>query len=70
MKTISLEVEDNNLDTLLTIIKNLKDGIVKNLKVDNSIGFVSESEQNYYENLLNNMSNEDKTISSKELCKI
>lgn len=74
MRTIQLQVEDNNLDTFLTIINNLKNGIVKNFKIDeqidNPIQTVSDEEQSYYEDLLNNMSDEDKTISSKESIKI
>jgi len=74
MRTIQLQVEDNNFDTFLTIINNLKSGIVKNFKVDeqidNSIQTVSDEEQDYYEDLLNNMSDEDRTISSKECIKI
>lgn len=30
MKTIHLQIEDNKVDVFLNIVKNLKDGIVKN----------------------------------------
>ncbi|MDD5400714.1 MAG: hypothetical protein PHQ93_05985 [Sulfurimonas sp.] len=34
MRTIQLEIEDKSLDLFLSIINNLKDGIVKNFKID------------------------------------
>lgn len=73
MKTIQLQIDDNNYDSFLTIIKNLKDGFIKNFTVSNTkntIEAVSFEEQNYYENLLKNMSEDDRTISSKESIKI
>lgn len=33
MKTITLEVEDSSLDTVLVLIKSLKDGMIKNFKI-------------------------------------
>lgn len=36
MAKISFEVESKNLSTILTILKSLKIGMVKNLKVDES----------------------------------
>ena len=35
MKTIEVQIEDNSLDMFLSIINNLKDGIVKQFKIDN-----------------------------------
>ncbi len=74
MRTVQLQIEDNNFDTFLTIIHNLKNGIIKNFKVDGqsdkSIEMVSDLEQNYYENLLHNISDEDKIVSSKESIQI
>lgn len=34
MSKIVLDVNDNNLTTLLTILKNLKTGMIKSIKVD------------------------------------
>jgi len=33
MQTIQFNIEDNKLDTFLTLIENLKDGMIKNLTV-------------------------------------
>lgn len=33
MQTIQLQIDDNKLDTVLTVIENLKDGIVKNITI-------------------------------------
>ena len=56
----------------MTILNNLKKGFIKNFSVENNndIKTVSDHEQNYYENILNNMSDDDKTISSKESIQI
>ena len=34
MNEIKISVDDKNLDTVLTIIKNLKDGLLTNIKVN------------------------------------
>lgn len=73
MKTVQLTVEDNRLETLLTIIKNLKKDIVKEINIIDidsfSIPVVSDEENQYYKN----MSNDDKIIalekSFKFICK-
>jgi len=33
MQTIQFDIDDNKLDTFLTLIENLKDGMIKNLTV-------------------------------------
>ena len=33
MQTVRFDIEDNHLDILLTLLHNLKDGMVRNLKV-------------------------------------
>ena len=35
MSRITLDVEKKDLETVLTILNNLKNGLVKNIKVDN-----------------------------------
>jgi len=72
MKTIQLQIDDKNYDSFMTILNNLKKGFIKNFSVENNndIKTVSDHEQNYYENILNNMSDDDKTISSKESIQI
>ena len=34
MHTIKLDINDNNLETVLTILKNLKAGLISKLEVD------------------------------------
>ena len=36
MKTIQIEIDDKNFETFMTIIKNLKNGMIKNLEVKDS----------------------------------
>ena len=36
MKTIQLQIDDKNFETFMTIIKNLKNGMIKNLEVKDS----------------------------------
>jgi len=73
MKTIQLQIDDNNYDSFMTILKNLKKGFIKGLKVDSDstdVEFVSDKEQQHYEKLLNNLSAYDKIISSTESIQI
>jgi len=39
MQTIQFDIEDNKLDTFLTLMENLKEGMIKNLTIshDNSL---------------------------------
>jgi hypothetical protein len=74
MRTITLEVEDNNYNSFLTIIENLKDGFIKSFTVENKnlndIESVSYEEQQEYEDTLNALTIDDKSISSRELISI
>ena len=54
----------------MVILKNLKDDFIKKFIVKDDIDFVDKNEQNYYENLLQKMTKEDKEISSKEIIEI
>ena len=36
MKTIQIEIDDKNFETFMTIIKNLKNGMIKNFEVKDS----------------------------------
>jgi hypothetical protein len=66
MKTIELEIEDSNFETFKILIDSLKEGIVKNFKVKESIEEVSDEEQHYYEELLSNRTPEDKEVAFRE----
>ena len=72
MKIIQLQIDDKNYDSFMTILNNLKKGFIKNFTVNNGteIKTVSDTEHKYYEDILNNMSEDDKTISSKESVQI
>ena len=72
MKTIQLQIDDNNYDSFMTILNNLKKGFIKSLKVDSdsTVEFVSDKEQEEYEKLLNTFSTDDKVITSKESIQI
>lgn len=72
MKTIQLQIDDNNYDSFMTILNNLKKGFIKSLKVESAstIDFVSDEEQLNYEKLLNSFTADDKSISSRESIQI
>ncbi|MEA3315963.1 MAG: hypothetical protein U9Q30_08925 [Campylobacterota bacterium] len=42
MKTITLEIEDNNYKAFLNIIDNLKDGFIKNYSVNEKDNYQKE----------------------------
>ena len=79
MKTIQLKVDDSQLDTFLTIVRNLQNGMVRDIVINDTKGAlasqgntapwieeVSDEENAYYVNVFKTMSDEDKSISSKE----
>jgi len=70
MKTIQVQIEDDKFNDFMVILKNLKDDFIKKFIVKDDIDFVDKNEQNYYENLLQKMTKEDKEISSKEIIEI
>ena len=70
MKTIQLQIEDDKFNDFMVILKNLKEGFIKKFIVKDEIEFIDENEQKYYENLLQNMTKEDKEVSSKEIIEI
>ena len=37
MSKVTIDVKNDNLETVLTILENLKDGLVENIQVDKSI---------------------------------
>jgi len=70
MKTIHIQVDDENLESFLIILKNLKNGFIKNFIIEDEIENVDDKEQEFYENLINNLTEEDKKVSSKEIIEI
>ncbi len=55
MKTIQLQIDDNNYESFLNIIQNLKDGFIKSFKVIND-----EKEVPLNKNLINNEDSKSK----------
>jgi len=74
MKAIYLQIEDSKFDIFMNLIQNLKDDIIKNFYVENislnNIETVSDKEQQEFEQIINIMDEDDKTISSKEIVSI
>lgn len=68
MKTIQLQVEDDNYESFLTIIKSLKKGMVKNFAVKESDFLVDDFEQtkNYFQKSLENIENGNTQLLSEE----
>ncbi|WP_419777578.1 hypothetical protein [Malaciobacter marinus] len=46
MAKISFEVESKNLNSILTILKSLKSGMIKNLKIDESKKSLNTQDKN------------------------
>jgi D-ribose pyranose/furanose isomerase RbsD len=65
MQKVILEVDDNHLNDLLLILKNIK--IVKNIT---TIEEVDEKEQEYYEKLLKSLNDKEREIVYKEIVEI
>ena len=68
MKTIQLQVEDDNYESFLTIIKSLKKGMVKNLAIKENDSIIDDFEQTkiYFQKCLENIENGNTQILSEE----
>lgn len=70
MKAIQLKIEDNRLETFLTIINNLKKDMIQEITISDidtfSIPTVSDTENEYYANIISNMNSDDKIIASEK----
>lgn len=66
MKAIHLQIDDKNYEPFLSIVKSLKKGFIKNLVINDVIETVSDKEQKEYEDILQNMSDDEKIVSSKD----
>jgi glutamine synthetase type III len=68
---LTIDVKDSVVDKIMYLLDNLKADVKIIRKTDTQlIEEVSDKEQNYYENVLHNMSEDDKIISSKESVEI
>jgi hypothetical protein len=56
MQTVQIQVDDRYFDSFLALVNNLKDGMVKSVKIDNealsSIDKQYEINKNYFQNAL------------------
>lgn len=68
MKTIQLQVEDDNYESFLTIIKSLKKGMVKNLAIKENDSIIDDFEQTkiYFQKCLENIENGNTQLLSEE----
>ncbi|MDZ7817541.1 MAG: hypothetical protein U5K55_02520 [Aliarcobacter sp.] len=68
MKTIQLQVEDDNYESFLTIIKSLKKGMVKNLVIKENDSIIDDFEQTkiYFQKCLENIENGNTQLLSEE----
>ena len=75
MQTVQLQIEDSKLETFLTLIDNLKDGIVQKLTVNPTDEFEEytktqqfQDDKNYFQTVLKDLeSGKVKTISHKDV---
>ena len=68
---LTIDVKDSVVDKIMYLLDNLKADVKIIRKTDTKkIEIVSDEEQSYYENIINNMTEDDKIISSKESLKI
>ena len=68
---LTIDIRESAIDKIMYLLDNLKSDVKIIKKTDTQqIESISDEEQNYYENLLNNMSEDDKIISSKESIQI
>ena len=68
---LTIDVKDSVVDKIMYLLDNLKADVKIIRKSDTQlIETVSDKEQNYYENLLHAMSEDDKIVSSKESVQI
>ena len=68
---LTIDIRESAIDKIMYLLDNLKPDVKIIRKTDaQQIESISDEEQNYYENLLNNMSEDDKIISSKEVIHI
>ena len=68
---LTIDIKDSVVDKIMYLLDNLKSDVKIIRRTDTkAIESVSNEEQNYYESLLHNMSEDDKIVSSKESVQI
>ncbi|MCF6244260.1 MAG: hypothetical protein L3J43_04435 [Sulfurovum sp.] len=64
MQTIQIDIADNNVDTFLTIVSNLKNNMVHNIKFQGDTHY--EETKAYFHNALEEIENGKDTLLSQE----
>jgi hypothetical protein len=67
---LTIDVKDSVVDKIMYLLDSLKDVKIIRKTDTQPIESVSDKEQNYYQNLLHKMSEDDKIVSSKESIQI
>jgi len=67
---LTIDVKDSVVDKIMYLLDSLKDVKIIRRTDTQLIETVSDKEQSYYENVLHNMSEDDKIVSSKESIQI
>lgn len=70
MQTVQIQVDDRYFDSFLELVNNLKDGMVKSVKIDNealsSIDKQYEINKNYFQNAIKEVESGTATLISHE----
>ncbi len=70
MQTVQVQVDDRYFDTFLALVSNLKEGMVKSVKVDkdtlSSISQQHDINKTYFQNALNEVESSTTTLMSHE----
>lgn len=64
MQTIQIQIEDRYLDTFLTLVSNLKEGMIQNIQIDEQLLF--ETNKTYFQHALNEIENDTIQLLSHE----
>ena len=68
MQTIQIQVDDRYFDAFLSLVDNLKDGMVKSVKIDDKalVGINQQHEinKNYFQNAIEDVENGSATLVS------
>jgi len=64
MQTIQLDVSDDNVDTFLTIVSNLKNNMVQNIKLQGDVHY--EDTKAYFHHAFREIENGNDTLLNQE----
>ena len=68
---LTIDINDSAINKILSFLESLKSDVkIINRVETQEIEAISQEEQNYYEELVQNMSEDDRIVSSKEIIQI